>query len=139
MCIRDRAKPDVVVDILAHFKDKVGIDLRCFNGGASRTNLDFCVVQTSTAEKYAHIHQLLEADLPADAPGGAIVYCATRKQTEEVSDFLQQKGWSVGHFHARLPPETKKSVQKTFIDGGLRVIVATNAFGMGIDLSLIHI
>ncbi len=133
LCLTATAKPDVVVDILAHFKDKVGIELCCFNGGASRTNLDFCVVQTSTAEKYAHIHQLLEADLPADAPGGAIVYCATRKQTEEVSDFLQQKGWSVGHFHARLPPETKKSVQKTFIDGGLRVIVATNAFGMGID------
>ena len=68
-----------------------------------------------------------------DRPGGAIVYCATRRQTEEVSGFLQQKGWAVGHYHARLPPETKKSTQKTFIEGGLRVIVATNAFGMGID------
>ncbi len=133
LCLTATAKPDVVIDILAHFKDKVGIELRCFNGGASRTNLDFCVVQTSPAEKYAHIHQLLEADLPADAAGGAIVYCATRKQTEEVSNFLLLKGWSVGHFHARLPPETKKTAQKTFIDGGLRVIVATNAFGMGID------
>ena len=133
LCLTATAKPDVVVDILTHFKDKVGIELRCFNGGASRTNLDFCVVQTSPAEKYAHIHQLLEADLPSEAAGGAIVYCATRKQTEEVSGFLQQKDWPVAHFHAGLPPETKKSVQKTFIDGGLRVIVATNAFGMGID------
>ena len=133
LCLTATAKPDVVVDILAHFNSKVGIELRCFNGGASRTNLDFCVVPTTPAEKYSHIHQMLAADLPPDAEGGAIVYCATRKQTEEVSDFLRQKGWAVGCFHAKLPPETKKSVQKTFIEGGLRVIVATNAFGMGID------
>lgn len=133
LCLTATAKPDVVVDILAHFKDRVGIEMRCFNGGASRTNLDFCVVPTSPAEKYSHIHQILAADLPADGSGGAIVYCATRKQTEEVSDFLKQKSWSVAHFHAKLPPETKKNVQKNFIEGGLRVIVATNAFGMGID------
>lgn len=133
LCLTATAKPDVIVDILAHFREKVGIELRCFNGGASRTNLDFCVVQTTPAEKYSHIHQLLEADLPAHGKDGAIVYCATRKQTEEVADFLKQKGWPVGHFHAKLPPETKKSAQKTFIEGELRVIVATNAFGMGID------
>ena len=133
MCLTATAKPDVVADILAHFKGKVGIELRCFNGGASRTNLDFCVVPTSPAEKFSHIHQILEADLPADRPGGAIVYCATRKQTEEVADFLRQKQWAAAHFHAGLPPETKKSVQRTFIEGGLRVIAATNAFGMGID------
>lgn len=133
LCLTATAKPDVVVDIVAHFKERLGIELRCFNGGASRTNLEFSVVPTSPTEKYAHIHQILEADLPSDDSGGAIVYCATRKQTEEVSDFLKQKGWSVDHFHAKLPPETKKNVQKTFIEGGLRVIVATNAFGMGID------
>ncbi len=133
LCLTATAKPDVVVDILAYFKDKVGIELRCFNGGASRTNLDFCVVQTSQDEKYFHIHQILEADLPQDATGGAIIYCATRKHTEEVAGFLLQKGWSVGHYHAKLPPETKTNVQKSFIEGSLRVIVATNAFGMGID------
>lgn len=135
LCLTATAKPDVVSDIVGHFKDKVGIDLRCFDGGATRTNLDFRVVPTSPAEKYSHIHQILEADLPEDDSGGAIVYCATRKQTEEVAEFLRHKGWSVGHFHAKLPPETKKNVQKTFIDGSLRVIVATNAFGMGIDKS----
>ena len=133
LCLTATARPDVVDDILTHFKDKVGIELRCFNGGASRTNLDFCVVPTSPNEKFSHIHQILQADLPPDLPGGAIVYCATRSQTEEVSGFLQQKGWAVGHYHAKLPPESKKNTQKTFIEGGLRVIVATNAFGMGID------
>lgn len=133
MCLTATAKPDVVVDILEHFKSRVGIELRCFNGGAKRTNLDFCVVPTTPAEKFSHVDQILAADLPADAPGGAIVYCATRAQTEEMTDFLRQKDWAVGCFHAGLPPETKKNVQKIFIEGGLRVIVATNAFGMGID------
>ena len=133
LCLTATAKPDVVADILAHFKSRVGIELRCFNGGAARTNLDFCVVPTTPAEKFSHVAQILAADLPADTPGGAIVYCATRAQTEEVADFLRQKAWAVDCFHARLPPETKKSVQKRFIDGDLRVIVATNAFGMGID------
>ena len=133
LCLTATAKPDVVADILAHFKSRVDIDLRCLNGGASRTNLDFCVVPTTPAEKYSHVDQLLAADLPADVPGGAIVYCATRKQTEDVADFLRQKDWAVACFHAKLPPETKKSVQKKFVEGGLRVIVATNAFGMGID------
>ncbi|MBN8517196.1 MAG: RecQ family ATP-dependent DNA helicase [Candidatus Accumulibacter sp.] len=133
LCLTATAKPAVVVDILDHFRDKLGIELRCFNGGANRANLDFCVVPTSPAEKFSHIHQILEADLPPELPGGAIVYCATRHQTEEVSRFLRQKGWAVDHFHARLPPETKKGTQKAFIEGDLHVIVATNAFGMGID------
>ena len=91
------------------------------------------MVQTSSGEKFAHIHQILMADLPADEPGGAIVYCATRRHTEEVAQFLREKGVEAGHFHAGLPPETKKNVQASFIRGELRAIVATNAFGMGID------
>jgi ATP-dependent DNA helicase RecQ len=71
--------------------------------------------------------------LPPDITGGAIVYCATRRNTEELAAFLQDKGMSAAHFHAGLPPETKKYVQKQFIEGDLRVITATNAFGMGID------
>ena len=47
--------------------------------------------------------------------------------------FLANKGLEAGYFHAGLPPETKKNVQQSFIEGRLRVISATNAFGMGID------
>ena len=133
LCLTATAKPDVVAEIVDYFQKQLSIRLRVFDGGAQRTNLDFVVVQTSTSGKFAHIHQIIEADLPADEPGGAIVYCATRRQTEEVAEFLQAKGIAAGHFHAGLPPETKKNVQETFIRGDLRVIVATNAFGMGID------
>ena len=133
LCLTATAKPEVVDEIVDYFHRKLDISLRVFDGGARRTNLEFVVVQTTSGEKFAHIHQILTADLPEDKPGGAIVYCATRRQAEEVAEFLQAKGIKADRFHAKLPPETKKDVQASFIGGELRVIVATNAFGMGID------
>lgn len=133
MCLTATAKPDVTQDILTYFRERLGLELRLFDGGASRENLEFVVVPTTGPEKFSHIHQVLLSDLPVEKPGGAIVYCATRRQTEDVARFLNEKGVSAAFFHAGLPPETKKSVQSQFIQGSLRVIVATNAFGMGID------
>ena len=133
LCLTATAKPDVMAEIVYYFREELDIGLRVFDGGAQRTNLEFVVVPTSSEGKFAHIHQIIEADLPTDDRGGAIVYCATRRQTEEVAGFLQAKGLEADHFHAGLPPETKKNVQQSFISGKLRVIVATNAFGMGID------
>ena len=133
LCLTATAKPDVIADICGHFVNKVGVDLRVFDGGANRTNLEFDVVPTTEATKYEDIYQLMEAHLPDDQEGGVIVYCATRNRAEEVSEFLQQKGLAADRFHAKLKPETKKNVQTAFIDGCLRVIAATNAFGMGID------
>ena len=133
LCLTATAKPDVVADIALHFRDKLGIELKVFDGGAHRANLEFAVVPTTGGEKFPHIHQILMADLPPETPGGAIVYCATRRQAEEVAEFLQVKEVAADYFHSKLPPETKKSVQQRFIGGELRVIAATNAFGMGID------
>ena len=133
LCLTATAKPDVAEDIARHFRDKLGIELTVFDGGVDRPNLTFEVIPTSGGEKFAHIHQVLTSYLPPEVSGGAIVYCATRRQSEEVAEFLQLKGVAADHFHAGLPPETKKNVQKRFIGGELRAIVATNAFGMGID------
>ena len=136
LCLTATAKPDVREDVRAHFRDRLGIDLRVFDGGARRTNLEFVVVRTTPGEKFAHLHRILAADLPPETPGGAIVYCATRRQSEDVAQFLRDKDdkdLAADHFHAGLSPEIRKSVQQRFIEGGSRVIVATNAFGMGID------
>ena len=133
LCLTATAKPDVMAEIVDYFHKELDVNLRVFDGGTQRTNLEFVVVPTSSEEKFAHIHQILETDLPMDDPGGAIVYCATRRQSEHVAEFLQAKGMAASYFHAGLPPETKKNVQRSFISGELRVIVATNAFGMGID------
>ena len=133
LCLTATAKPDVMDDIRRHFRDELGIELAVFDGGAERSNLTFEVIPTTGGEKFAHIHQILTTYLPSDAPGGAIVYCATRQQSEEVAEYLQLKEVAAAHFHAGLPPETKKDVQRRFIGGELRAIAATNAFGMGID------
>ena len=133
LCLTATAKPDVKADIVAYFQEELEMRLRVFDGGAQRTNLDFVVVPTTPGEKFAHVHQIIEADMPEDEDGGAIVYCATRRHTRELAEFLQEKGLKADFFHGDLPPETKKNVQESFINGDLRVIVATNAFGMGID------
>ncbi len=133
LCLTATAKPDVKAEIANYFQEELGINLRVFDGGAQRTNLEFVVVQSSSEGQFSDIHQVIEADLPTETPGGAIVYCATRRQAEEVADFLQAKGMDANCFHAGLPPETKKNVQESFIRGDLRAICATNAFGMGID------
>ena len=91
------------------------------------------MVPTRGSAKFDDIYQLIREDLPGDMPGGAIIYCATRRHSEEVAQFLQEKGVAADFFHAGLPPETKKHVQESFIRGDLQAIAATNAFGMGID------
>ena len=133
LCLTATAKPAFIAEIVEHFKERLGIELEVFNGGASRDNLSFEVIPTSGGEKFALIHDLLSSHLPADRTGGAIVYCASRNRTEQVAEFLNAKGASADHFHAGLTPDTKKDVQRRFIDGDLKVIAATNAFGMGID------
>lgn len=133
LCLTATAKPEVVSDILAHFREKIGIELLCFDGGAKRDNLDFVVIQTTPATKFDAVHKLLEHDLSPHTREGAIVYGASRKGVEEIAAYLAEKGWSADHFHSKLSPEKKKSVQQAFIAGELRVIAATNAFGMGID------
>lgn len=132
-CLTATAKPEVIADIVGHFREKLGIELRIFDGGSKRDNLEFDVIETNPAEKFAQVAQLIERDLPAHMSGGAIVYCSSRKRTEDLADFLREKGHAAGHYHAGLSPEKKKVTQKSFIDGELRVITATNAFGMGID------
>ena len=133
MCLTATAKPDVVADIQGYFRDEIGIEFVTFDGGARRDNLDFVVMRTDTAHKLDDIHQVLAADLPSEQSGGAIVYCATRRNCEDVAEYLNRMDFAAAHFHAGLPPETKKNTQQRFIGGQLRVIAATNAFGMGID------
>ena len=133
MCLTATAKPDVVQDIREYFRKELDIGLRVMDGGSERTNLSFEVMPTTPDSKFGHVHQVLEAELAADDRGGAIVYCATRRGTEELTQYLQAKDIDARHFHGALSPEVKKEVQQRFTTGDLRVIAATNAFGMGID------
>jgi ATP-dependent DNA helicase RecQ len=133
-CFTATAKVEVIEDLRTHFKDMLGIDLNLFSGGHERNNLHYEVINTTSQEKFGLIHKLLEIEIK-DTAGGAIVFAAKRKSAEEISAFLREMGWNCSYFHAGLQPDEKKLVQQDFINGALRVIVATNAFGMGVDKS----
>ena len=133
LCLTATAKPEVKTEICEYFGRHLGIEMRTFDGGSRRTNLDFVVSPTTAAMKLHDVKTTLKHHLPQHLPGGAIVYCATRARTGEVAEFLQAQGIDADRFHAGLQPEEKKLIQQRFIDGELRVIAATNAFGMGID------
>jgi len=78
--------------------------------------------------------QLAEAlGAPGAARGAAIVYAPTRRVTEEEAARLGGRGWRADGYHAGMTGETRTRVQQAFSDGSLEVVVATNAFGMGID------
>lgn len=133
VCLTATAKPEVVRDIRDHFQSRLGVELLLLDGGSTRQNLTFEVHETHRSRKLADILDTIERALPRDGISGAVVYCATRYATERVADFLQQQGLAADFFHAGLTPERKQEVQERFRVGELRVIAATNAFGMGID------
>ncbi|MER9567113.1 RecQ family ATP-dependent DNA helicase [Mesorhizobium sp. M0571] len=133
LCLTATAKPEVVRDIRDHFQSRLERELMLLDGGAVRTNLSFEVRPTQRGTKLADILDVIEAKLPQDGASGAVVYCATRSETQRVADFLKQQGLSAERFHAGLTPEEKRDIQEQFRIGELRIIAATNAFGMGID------
>lgn len=131
-CFTATAKQDVLDDIRQHFRDELGVRFASFIGTPERPNLHFEVFPVTAAEKFARTHALLREELGGRA-GGAVVFVASRHKAEELADFLLGQGWTCRHFHAGLQPHEKKDIQDDFIRGDLRVIVATNAFGMGVD------
>ncbi|MCY3879611.1 MAG: RecQ family ATP-dependent DNA helicase [Rhodobacteraceae bacterium] len=133
ICLTATARPSVIEDICGHFKDNLGTELSRFDGGAHRHNLSFDVKPTGKDSKLSVIIAELEHALPKEEKSGAIIYCATRRSTEKVAEQLRDRGYAASHYHAGLRSESKLEAQQRFTEGLLRVIVATNAFGMGID------
>jgi ATP-dependent DNA helicase RecQ len=131
-CFTATAKPDVITDLQEHFKSELGIALSTFAGGHQRQNLEYGVIPVRKAEKPARILELLREALREDS-GGAIVFASTRANAEATAGYVRDAGWACAFFHAGLEPGTKREIQQDFIEGRLRIIVATNAFGMGVD------
>ena len=97
--------------------------------GIHRPNLRYGVVHvTSEAEKKSRILRLVR-----ESDGAGIVYCATIKNAELAFETLRDAGESVALYHGRLPARERKASQDAFMAGAARVMVATNAFGLGID------
>lgn len=131
-CFTATAKPDVLADIETHFRDVLGIDFEQFIGTYERANLSFEVQPCEKNEKQRRIVELLEIHLVQNS-GGAVVFVSSRKKAEQIARFVVEQKWPCAHFHAGLEPNEKKDIQDAFKAGQLRIIVATNAFGMGVD------
>ncbi|MBS3907686.1 MAG: RecQ family ATP-dependent DNA helicase [Syntrophaceae bacterium] len=120
------ATPDVRRDIIAQLGLRQPVT---FVAGFDRPNLRFGVKQVEGEEdKIDAIITLLRKGAPR-----GIIYAATRKNVETVTQALMFKGYKAGGYHAGMEMEARKSVQDRFMEGNLPVVVATNAFGMGID------
>lgn len=133
ICLTATAKPDVVKDIRDHFGKRLGIEFELYDGGATRDNLTYEVRQSRRETKLPDILDAIEANLPAEGASGAVVYCSTRNISERVAEFLKEKGLAAERYHAGLKPDEKTVIQEKFRNGELRIVAATNAFGMGID------
>jgi len=117
------ATPEVVTDIQKQLNfEKENLFQKSFE----RTNLIYVVRKTEDKEK-----ELLNILNSID--GSSVVYVRNRKKTREYAEFLQKNGVSADYFHAGLSPETKDLKQNQWMSNECRVIVSTNAFGMGID------
>ncbi len=117
------ATPEVVDDIQ---KQLLFREPNLFQKSFQRSNLVYVVRTVENKEE--HLLKILNS-----VAGTSVVYVRNRKKTKEVADFLNQNGISAENFHAGLKNETKDAKQGRWKSGETRVIVSTNAFGMGID------
>ena len=98
--------------------------------GFYRSNLYYQVEACEDEE--TKLRWLMQA-ISQNPKGRILIYCGTRKITEELSEILEKKFTGVGFYHAGLSTEKRNKTQAQFADGDLRILIATNAFGMGID------
>jgi len=120
----------VAREIASRFEMKDPLQVR---SGFDRPNLSFDVVALEGKGSTARRQALLEAGLADPANRPAIVYCGTRRQTEEVAADLRDGDIAAVAYHAGLEPEHRTAIQERFMATDTGVICATNAFGMGVD------
>lgn len=111
-------------------KKLLGLDTaNVYVTGFDRPNLSFSVIRTPKRMDYV-VHYVRQ-----HANENGIIYCATRKDVDRVYENLTRAGIKVGHYHGGLSDEVRREMQNAYADDKLQVMVATNAFGMGIDKS----
>ena len=111
-------------------KKLLGLDkANVYVTGFDRPNLSFSVIRTPKRMDYV-VHYVRQ-----HVNENGIIYCATRKDVDRVYENLIRAGIKVGHYHGGLSDEVRREMQNAYADDKLQVMVATNAFGMGIDKS----
>ena len=130
-CFTATARPKVISDIIDYFDRTNGIALEKFTTTATRTNLRYTVLHRDNKnEKYSTLRSLLQSK---NCP--SIVYVARTKSAEQIAEQLRNDGLDARAFHGQMDTMIKVKNQEDFINNKVRIIVATSAFGMGVDKS----
>ena len=128
-CFTATAKQKVISDIKEYFRASLGIELDMFTTSAARSNLRYEVLYREDEEtKYTTLRDLI---LAKDCP--TIVYVSRTKRTFNLAMRLTADGIPAVHYHGQMDASLKKENQEKFMSGEVNVVVATTAFGMGID------
>ncbi|MFN8251086.1 MAG: RecQ family ATP-dependent DNA helicase [Ferruginibacter sp.] len=130
-CFTATAKQKVIEDIKSYFREKLNLDLRVFRANASRTNLHYSVYQKDNEEeKYNQLRSIIET---RNCP--TIVYVSRTKRAYKLAKRLSEDGFVAKPYHGKMDKDEKTENQNAFMSGDINIMVATSAFGMGVDKS----
>lgn len=128
-CFTATAKQKVIEDICAYFREKLNLELDVFQTSAARKNLHYKVFEKeSDDDKYNALRNLI-----ADKNCPTIVYVSRTRKARELAGRLQADGLNARAFHGKMEATEKTENQNAFIAGEVQIMVATSAFGMGVD------
>ena len=128
-CFTATAKQKVIEDIRVYFREKLSLDMEVFSAGAARSNLHFKVLEKGNdEEKYNTLRDLIEVK---KCP--TIVYVSRTGKAYSLAQRLAQDGYLAKAYHGKMDKQEKTENQDAFIRGDVQVMVATSAFGMGVD------
>lgn len=128
-CFTATAKQKVIEDIRAYFKEKLSLDLELFTSKVSRTNLHYNVFEKDNEEeKYQAVRDLIEEK---NCP--TIIYVSRTRKAYSLADRLSKDGFNARPYHGKMEAKEKTANQNAFTAGEVPIIVATSAFGMGVD------
>ena len=128
-CFTATAKQKVIEDVREYFKEKLSLNLELFTSKASRTNLQYKVFEKGDEEeKYQAARDLIEEK---NCP--TIIYVSRTRKAYELAKRLTDDGFSAKPYHGKMDKQEKSENQDSFIKGETQIMVATSAFGMGVD------
>ncbi|MDR2235302.1 MAG: RecQ family ATP-dependent DNA helicase [Chryseobacterium sp.] len=128
-CFTATARQKVIQDIRDYFKEKLDLDLELFTSKASRNNLHYKVYEKADEEeKYQAARDLIEGK---NCP--TIIYVSKTKKAFSLAERLAKDGFSARPYHGKMEKQEKSANQDSFIAGETQIMVATSAFGMGVD------
>lgn len=128
-CFTATAKPRVVEDICQYFKERLGLELEIFSAKVTRKNLSYRVFdKKGDDEKYQALRRLIEEK---NCP--TIIYVSRVKRVKNLVEKLTYDGFVAKGFYGKMESQEKITNQESFISGETPIMVATSAFGMGVD------